>query len=68
MPETTTDTIRVVKHDTIKITNENLSLFVGDNRVFVGGTWEYHATILFNSPTTLGINLMVGVSIDIYKF
>ena len=47
MPETTTDTIRVVKHDTIKITNENLSLFVGDNKVFVGGTWEYHATILY---------------------
>ena len=47
MPETTTDTLRVVEHDTIKITNENLSLFVGDNKVLVGGTYEYHATILY---------------------
>jgi len=47
MPETTTDTLTVVKHDTIKVTNDNLSLFVGDNKVLVGGTYEYHATILY---------------------
>ena len=47
MPETTSDTITVVKHDTVKVTNENLSLFVGDNKVLVGGSFEYHATILY---------------------
>lgn len=47
MPETTTDTLTVVKHDTIKVTNDNLSLFVGNNKVLVGGTYEYHATILY---------------------
>ena len=47
MPETTVDTIMVTKHDTVKVTNENQSLFVGDNKVLVGGTYEYHATILY---------------------
>lgn len=59
MPETTTDTLMVVKHDTIKVTNENLSLFVGDNKVLVGGTYEYHATILYqilkNNDNTIDV-------------
>ena len=46
IPETTTDTLTIVRHDTVKIKNENLSLFVGDNRVDVAGQ-EYHATILY---------------------
>ena len=59
IPETTTDTLTIVRHDTVKITNENLSLFVGDNKVFVGGTWEYHATILYqvlkNNDNTIDV-------------
>ena len=59
MPETTTDTLRVVEHDTIKVTNENLSLFVGDNKVLVGGTYEYHSTILYqvlkNNDNTIDV-------------
>lgn len=59
MPETTSDTITVVKHDTVKVTNENLSLFVGDNKVLVGGSFEYHATILYqvlkNNDNTIDV-------------
>lgn len=47
MPETTVDTLTVTKHDTVRITDDNQLLFLGNNQVVVGGSFTYNATILY---------------------